>query len=133
MTRRFFVLSALVLLLALSCAAQTSSSQISGTVRDASGAVIPGAAVTLTNEATGVVQKQSTTEAGVYAFPAIPVGSYTLRVEATGFKALTRPGNVVQVNTPLAVDIAMEVGSATESVEVAATAEALQTTSATLG
>src|SRR5258705_114146 len=108
MIRNLSVLSAVVLLLALSCAAQTSTSQISGTVRDASGAVIPGAAVTLSNEATGVVQKQSTTDAGVYAFPAIPVGSYTLRVEATGFKTLTRAGNIVQVNTPLAVDVAME-------------------------
>ena len=72
MTRRLLTLSAVVLLFTLSCAAQTSTSQISGTVRDSSGAVIPGATVTLTNEAMGVVQKQSTTEAGVYAFPAIP-------------------------------------------------------------
>jgi hypothetical protein len=102
-------------------------------VRDSSGAVIPGAAITLSNEATGVVQKQSTTEAGVYAFPAIPVGSYTIKAEASGFRALIRSGNVVQVNTPLAVDLTMEVGSASESVEVSAAAEALQTSSATLG
>ncbi|HXA51447.1 MAG TPA: carboxypeptidase regulatory-like domain-containing protein, partial [Candidatus Acidoferrum sp.] len=126
------VLSA-VLLCALSCLAQTSTSEISGTVRDASGAVIPGATVTLTSESTGVVQKQTTTEAGVYAFPAIPVGSYQLRVEAAGFKTLNKANNVVQVNTPLSVDVAMEVGSASESVEVAASAEVLQTTSATLG
>jgi Carboxypeptidase regulatory-like domain/TonB-dependent Receptor Plug Domain len=123
----------LVFLLAVSCAAQTSTSQISGTVRDASGAVIPGASVTLTNEATGVVQKQSTTEAGVYAFPAIPVGSYSVHVEAKGFKTLNKSGNIVQVNTPLAVDLTLEVGSSTESVEVEASAETLQTTSATLG
>jgi hypothetical protein len=131
--QRLLTLLSAVFLLALTCAGQTSTSQISGTVRDSSGAVIPGATVTLTNEATGVVQKQSTTEAGVYAFPAIPVGTYLIRVEATGFKALNKPGNVAQVNTPLAVDLAMEVGSATESVEVAASAEVLQTTSATLG
>src|SRR5437764_3147318 len=105
---RYISLLSLVLAFALVCAGQTSTSQISGTVRDSSGAIIPGAAVTLTNEATGVVQKQSTTDAGVYAFAAIPVGSYMLRVEAAGFKILTRPGNVVQVNTPLAVDITME-------------------------
>jgi Carboxypeptidase regulatory-like domain len=122
-----------VFLCALSCVAQTSTSQISGTVRDSSGAIIPAASVTLTNEATGVVQRQSTTEAGVYAFPAIPVGSYTLRVEATGFKTLTKSGNLVQVNTPLAVDVTLEVGASTESIEVAASAETLQTTSATLG
>jgi len=124
---------AIALVWALSCAAQTSTSQISGVVRDSSGAVIPAATVTLTNDATGVVQKQSTTEGGVYAFPAIPVGSYTIKAEATGFRALTRAGNVVQVNTPLTVDITMEVGAATESVEVSASAEVLQTSSATLG
>jgi hypothetical protein len=119
--------------LALSCLAQTSTSQISGVVRDPSGAVVPGVAVTITNEATGVVQKQNTTEAGVYAFPAIPVGSYSIRAEASGFRALVRTGNVVQVNTPLTVDLTMEVGAATESVEVSASAEVLQTSSATLG
>jgi len=124
---------AIALVWARSCAAQTSTSQISGVVRDSSGAVIPAATVTLTNDATGVVQKQSTTEGGVYAFPAIPVGSYTIKAEATGFRALTRAGNVVQVNTPLTVDITMEVGAATESVEVSASAEVLQTSSATLG
>src|SRR6516162_10344737 len=74
-TSRVLLSLSIALMLALSCAAQTSTSQISGVVRDSSGAVIPGATVTLTNEATGVVQKQSTTEAGVYAFPSIPVGA----------------------------------------------------------
>jgi hypothetical protein len=133
MIHRSITFLSAVFLCALLCLAQTSTSEISGTVRDASGAVIPGAAVTLTNEATGVVQKQSTTEAGVYAFPAIPVGSYVLRVEAAGFKTLNKSNNVVQVNTPLAVDLTMEVGSASESVEVSASTETLQTTSATLG
>src|SRR5207244_8642685 len=105
---RALSLLAAVLFLALTCAAQTSTSQISGTVRDSSGAVIPGAAVTLTNEATGVVQRQTTTEAGVYAFPAIQVGAYTVTAEATGFRALLRSGNIVQVNTPLSVDLVLE-------------------------
>ena len=133
MTFRLTTSLAIALILALSCAAQTSTSQISGTVRDSSGAVIPGAMVTLTNESTGVIEKQTTTEAGVYAFPAIPVGSYLLRAEASGFRALVRSGNVVQVNTPLTVDLTMEVGAASESVEVTGAAEALQTSSATLG
>ncbi|MCS7025111.1 MAG: TonB-dependent receptor [Bryobacteraceae bacterium] len=113
--------------------AQISTSQINGVVTDSSGAVVPGASVTLTNEATGVVWKQNTTEAGVYAFPAIPVGSYTIRVEAPGFKVAIRSGNIVQVNTPLAVNIQLEVGAASESVQVTASSEVLQTSSATLG
>src|SRR5260370_25892592 len=131
--RRIFSLLAVALFLVLSCGAQTSTSQISGTVRDSSGAVIPGATVTLTNESTGVVEKQSSPEGGVYASPAIRAGSYTIKAEAGGFRALVRSGNIVQVNTPLAADLTMEVGSASESVEVTASAEALQTSSATLG
>jgi hypothetical protein len=113
--------------------AQTSTSQITGVITDSTGAVVPRASVTLTNEATGVVLKQDTTEAGVYAFPAIPVGSYTIRVEAAGFKATVRTGNTVQVNTPLAINIQLEVGAASESVQVTASSEVLQTSSATLG
>jgi len=120
-------------LLAAVATAQTSTSQISGTVTDASGAVVPGATVTLVNEATGVTQKQDTTEAGVFAFPSIPVGTYTIRVEATGFKAAVRTGNTVQVNTPVTVDMPLEVGATTESVMVSATSELLQTSTATLG
>jgi len=126
-------LPVVVLLSTFTCAAQTSTSQISGTVRDASGAVVPGAAVTLTNESTGVVLKQTATDAGVYAFPAIPVGVYTVKVEASGFKSFVRTGNTVQINTPVTVDVGLEVGTASESVQISAAAETLQTTTATIG
>ncbi|MDZ4801801.1 MAG: TonB-dependent receptor [Bryobacteraceae bacterium] len=121
------------LLFAASAFAQTSTSQISGTVRDSSGAVIPAAAVTLTNDATGIAQKQATTDAGLYAFPSIPVGAYTVRVEAAGFKTAVKSGNVMQVGTPGVVDMTLEVGTATEVVNVAASAEVLQTSNATIG
>ncbi len=113
--------------------AQTSTSQISGTVRDATGASIPSAVVTISNEATGVVRKQTTTEAGVYAFPAIPVGIYTLQTEANGFKSFTQTGNTVQIDTPVTIDVNLEVGNAAERLEVSASAEVLQTTSASIG
>src|SRR5262249_31932723 len=75
------------LLLAATCAlAQTSPSEISGTVRDKSGAVVPNASVTLTNEQTGVSYRQQTTASGLFSFPALPVGSFSVNVEATGFK-----------------------------------------------
>ena len=126
-------LAAALLLLALSCAAQTSTSQISGTVRDASGAVVAGTSITLTNEATGVVQRQNSTDAGVYVFPAINVGAYSVRIEAKGFKSFIKTGNTVQVNTPLTVDVTLEVGAASESVSVVASAETLQTSNASVG
>ena len=128
-----FSLPLATLVLALSAFGQTSTSQISGTVRDASGSAVPRAAVTLTNENTGVASRQESTEAGVYAFPAITVGSYSVRVEAKGFKVSVRNGNTVQVNTPLTADFALEVGAVSESVEVTATAETLQTANAVIG
>jgi len=113
--------------------AQTSTSRISGTVLDASGAVVPRAAITLTNDATGVSERQETTDAGLYSFPSVPVGVYTLKVEAPGFRTAVRGGVVLQVNTPLTLDVTLEVGAPTESVVVSASAEMLQTSSATLG
>lgn len=121
------------LLLAATAFGQTSTSQLSGTVSDASGALVPGASVTLVNESTGVTLRQNTTDAGVFAFAAIPAGVYTVRVEAKGFRTAVRTGNTVQVNTPVTVDIVLEVGAATESVVVSASSELLQTSTATVG
>ena len=115
-------LTAAFLMAATYTAAQTSTSQLSGTVRDASGAVVAGAQVTLTNDATGVVQRQNTTNARVYVFPAINVGSYSVKVESAGFKSFTRSANTVQINTPIVVDVALEVGASSESVSVVASA-----------
>ena len=131
--RQFFAAVAFVFVLAGGCLAQTSTSQISGTVRDASSAVVPNASVTLTNEATGISQTQNTTDAGIYAFPSIPVGPYTVKAEAAGFRTAVRNGNVVQVGTPLTIDIALEIGAASEIVSVAASAELLQTSNAAIG
>ncbi len=120
-------------LLCASAFAQTSTTRISGTVLDASGAVVPRATVTLTNDATGVSERQQTTDAGLYSFPSVPVGVYTLKVEAPGFRTAVRGGVVLQVNTPVNLDVSLEVGATTESVVVSASAEMLQTSSATLG
>src|SRR6516164_1396835 len=114
-------------------AAQTSTSEISGTVRDATGAVVAGANVTLTNEATGITYTQTTTNAGLYNFAALPVGSYTVTVEAPDFKKTQLTKNTLAVNTPLTVDVTLEIGQRTEIVSVEAQAERLQTTNATVG
>jgi len=137
LSRKSFALSlgALCLSLALAvCAwAQTNTSRISGTVTDSSGAVIAGAKVTAKSDATGVAQTQATTEAGLYSFPSLPVGSYTITVEMTGFKTANQAGVIIQVNTPVTVDIAMEVGQASEIVNVTGGVERLQTDNATIG
>ncbi|MGI8991836.1 MAG: carboxypeptidase regulatory-like domain-containing protein [Bryobacteraceae bacterium] len=120
-------------LFAWACFGQNGLSRISGTVTDASGAVVAGANVAATDDATGVKYTQKTTAAGLYSFPSLPVGSYTVSVESPGFKTSSRTHNVLEVNTPLAIDLTLEVGSAAETVSVEATAEALQTNTATIG
>jgi hypothetical protein len=112
---------------------QTSTTQFSGTVRDSSGSVIPAAQVTATNEATGLTYTQSSTGAGLYAFPSIPVGSYTLAIEKTGFKRFELTKIALQINTPTTVDAVLEIGSAADTVSVEASADILQTNNATLG
>src|SRR5688572_6538264 len=113
--------------------AQTSTSRITGRVIDAKQASIAGATVTITNEATNVSQTQTTTEAGVYAFEALPVGNYTVTVEQSGFKKFQKTGNQLEVNNPLTVDVVMEIGQVTETVTVQGGVEQLQTANATIG
>jgi len=120
-------------LFAVTAVAQTSTSRITGRVVDTKQASIPGATVTITNEATGVSQTQTTTEAGVYAFEALPVGDYTLTVEQSGFKKFQKTGNHLEVNNPLTVDVVLEIGQVSEIVTVQGGPEQLQTANATLG
>src|SRR2546428_9097843 len=131
LSRKPFALSigALCLSLALAvCAwAQTNTSRISGAVRDSNGAVIAGAKVTAKNDSTGAAQTQTSTEAGLYSFAALPVGGYTITVALTGFKTANQAGVIVQVNTPVTVDIAMEVGQASEIVNVTGGREGVTT------
>jgi len=82
---------------------KVSTSEITGTVRDSARAVVPGASVTAVNEATGVTSRQTTTNAGLYAFPALPSGSYTITAEIAGFKTSRKTGNLLVVGTPLTV------------------------------
>ena len=81
MLRRFLLNTLVTTLLTASAIGQTSTSRITGRVVDSKQASIAGASVTITNEATNVSQTQTTTEAGLYAFEALPVGNYTVAVE----------------------------------------------------
>jgi hypothetical protein len=131
--RTTFRLLTLLLLCATAALAQTSTSRITGTVFDSTGAVVPGATITALNEATGIAQTQTTTEAGIYSFPSLPVGTYMLTVEKSGFKTAKQTGNILLVNTPLTVDIALAAGEVSEVVTVQAGAEQIQTANATIG
>ena len=118
---------------AILCHGQTSTSTLTGSVYDNSGAVIVGAAVTAANDATGATMKQLTNSAGLFVFPSIMVGSYTITVEIPGFKTARRTGVTLEVNTPLSLSIALELGDTREVVKVEAVAEAVNTSNATLG
>ena len=85
-------------------AAQGTTSRVLGVVTDQTGAIVPGATVTLTNEATGVSFNTVTTGAGTYAFEAIQVGTYTLTVELQGFKKFVATGNPVNISEPTTIN-----------------------------
>src|SRR6516162_5048963 len=112
--------------LAACLAAQDISGTIEGVVLDASGAAVPNAKVTVTNvDRNQVVRTLTTDIGGNYAAPFIPIGNYAVKVEAGGFKAADRSGIVLNARDDLKINIALEVGAVTESVEVREAAAAV--------
>jgi len=104
------------------------SGDLTGVITDPSGAVVPKVTVKLTNDATGIARTTDTTGAGVYRFTALPVGTYTLLVDAKGFRAVSVKGVAISVGTTANRDIALQVGPTTETVTVEAGAQMVQTT-----
>jgi Carboxypeptidase regulatory-like domain len=125
----FLSLLVAVLLFAGQALGQGTTSRLTGTVVDSSGAAVPGATVALTNEATNVSFTTQTGNSGAYAFDLIPAGTYQVAIEKSGFKKFITTGNVVQINQPATVNIIMQVGDVSAQVTVEATAEAVQTSS----
>jgi hypothetical protein len=132
-SRRVVSLLSLLLLLAVPALAQLSTGSMSGTVTDASGAAVPEAKVTATQDSTGRTLETVTTSAGLYAFPNLDVGTYTLTVEKQGFKKLTRPGIVIAIGNQSAVDASLETGNVSDTVTVTSDAPVLQTTTPEIG
>lgn len=106
-------------------AAQVNRATISGTVTDQSSAAIPGVTVSITGE-NGIVQTASTNEAGQYTVPSVPVGTYSVKFEVTGFKAHVREKVTLQVSQTLRLDAQLEVGQLTETVSVSGTPQIIQ-------
>ncbi len=130
---RTFVLFSIVFVFANLAFAQGGTSRLSGAVTDSNGAVIEGAKVTLTNEATGISLTQMTTSGGVYSFPSLIPGKYAITVEHSGFKKSLRSNNVLQIDSPLDVDVVMEAGNVAETVTVQSEGVTVQTNTATMG
>jgi hypothetical protein len=129
----FAALMALATLLPATIKAQTSYGSIVGTVTDSTGAVVPGATVTITNTATNDKRTVQSNPAGDFSFVSLLPSTYTVEVQKTTFKRFVRQQIVVEVNQTVRIDASMQVGAATETVEVTTETPLLQTDSATSG
>jgi Carboxypeptidase regulatory-like domain/TonB-dependent Receptor Plug Domain len=123
----------LCLLIAVPIYAQRSSGTITGVVTDPQGAVVAGAQVTITNQATGLTQTYVTTSAGVYSAASLDQGLYTVSIKAANFQDYVAKNVVLDVNTTTAVNAALKVGNANEQVTVEGSAVQVETTNGTVG
>jgi Carboxypeptidase regulatory-like domain len=130
-----FVFNRTLVVFLLVCAAvfAQSTSSVRGTVKDASGAVIADAVVTLTDSSTGTTRKVTSDNAGLYQVLQIAPGTYTLKVEKTGFSVLTKSDVILEVNVPATVDAVLEVGSVGTTVNVEANVIQINTVDASVG
>ena len=113
--------------------AQLTAGNISGTVKDPSGGVVPAASVTVRNVGTGHQQTTQTNSDGFYAFPSLAVGQYELDVASRGFESYKRTGILIDVNTKLLADVALQMGNQTENVTVSANTVQVETASSQMG
>src|SRR5438067_7647275 len=112
--------------------AQTFGS-ISGETRDASGAVVAGVMLTAVQTQTNANRVATSNDAGTYAFPSLPPGTYSLKVEKAGFRTVVRSQVEIQVQQNARIDFELPVGQVSESIDVSATAELLSTEDASVG
>jgi hypothetical protein len=113
--------------------AQTATGQITGTVTDASGAVVPNVKVTVASQLTGLNRETTTSSSGDYVVPLLPVGVYSVTAEQQGFRTAKRSDIQLNVNQVVRIDLEMNVGQVTETVEVTGTAVAIDTETASVG
>ncbi len=131
--RRILITSALLGLGSVLMLAQTDRGTITGTVTDASGAVIVGAKVTATNTATGISTETSTSGAGVFTIPQLTVGVYRVAVEQSGFKRFVQEGLTVPLGQTVRVNASLQLGETSQSIEVQAEAPLLKPDTSELG
>src|SRR2546422_6697465 len=136
MTRRVIgsIVSALLLLVGVATAvdAQQFTGGVRGAVRDANG-VIPGATVTLTNEATNISREVVTNEVGQYNFPAVPPGTYSLKSRLTGYKGFESKRLVIGTQQFITLDIMLDVGALEENITVTGQSPLIDTSNASTG
>jgi hypothetical protein len=118
---------------ALVIASAQTGGQITGEVKDPSGASVPEATITVTNTATNVARTTTTNTAGLYSFPALTPGMYQVKAVASGFQTAVTNDVQLQVQQTARVDFSLTVGQSTQTLEVAANAALLATENATVG
>ncbi len=127
------VLASALLFAAPFAGAQSTGGRIRGTVSDSSGGVVAAAKVTLINEGTNATREAQTSASGEYLFLEVPVGSYEVDVVADGFKKFVRKGITLNLDAIAGVDIALQLGGGTETVEVSGAPPIIDTTTTQLG
>ena len=130
---RSVMISIFALLITSPLALGQATTQLRGTVTDPSGAVIPGSNVTLMSPETGFTRTAKSGPDGVYEFLLVPPGKYRLEVEAGGFRKYVQEGIELLVKLPATVNVTLEVGAATQTIEVTTQAPLLNTSDATIG
>ncbi len=138
MQRRHYLYGALLALFSLilfpfMLTAQSQQGQLIGTIKDSTGALVPGVQITLTNVATGVIRTTASNDAGAYTVPLLDPGKYEIVAKKDGFRPITQSGLEVHVNQTLRVDVALEVGTLAESIQITGAPTALQTATSDLG
>src|SRR5213593_2311729 len=119
-TACYLVLGVFLLSNALSAQTTVAGARLNGTVTDPTGAAVPDAKVTVHNTETGLTRETQTTGAGLYDFPNLPVGSYELTTEKTGFSSVKRTGILLTVGALATIDASLQVGAITQVVDVIA-------------
>ncbi len=122
-----------VLVLASPVMAQQTTGTVTGRITDAQQAAVPGVTVSATNTATGFSRSDVTTSEGLYRIAALPVGTYDIKAELEGFKAMERKAIAVSVSSSVDLPLTLEVGALTESVNVTAEAPLINRTESSVG
>jgi hypothetical protein len=115
---KFFVPLSLLVFLSISSFAQADRATINGTIKDASGAVVPGAKVVIVSQATGLTREVVTEGNGFYALPLLPIGQYKITASKDGFKATTLDNVILRTGDTRTLDLTLQIGSVDATVEI---------------
>ena len=131
--RKIVMAAAMMVMMAAAAVAQQETAVLTGVVRDASGGMVPGATVTVTNAETGIATTTVTADDGAYTVPSLRPGTYDVAVEIAGFSRSVRRGVVLQVAQVARLDVTLQTGAVSESVEVTGGAPLLETQTSSRG